>query len=371
MLVRRSALACLALVAGGSGVVVPPPTIDGVCASAEFREAFLEGQQGIIIDDARPSSALIESGSRVLPCLKSIAASGGATFGITGCAESSCKTWALWAIRLVGDRDARSFLVQYLSTSTEPRFLITSIQAVGSLRETAGRPALLRLLHHDDPEVRVRSIVALGAIHHRQDIVAMIEATKSLPEEMMAGAVHGFRIMGAESAISTLQSVADGLQASDARVRLQRELDSWKSAIAAKERIVATLRTGTGPDLIKALREVQEPVASDVREAVLSLLDHEDPHVRAESIVAAAKAHRSSEVEQLLQLTLALPEAYVPIAARGLELLNDPRAIEPLQRYAVGMKNDTRKRELLALVDRLRRSSGATKANQVKRSGLD
>jgi hypothetical protein len=196
----------------------------------------------------------------------------------------------------------------------------------------------------------------------------MIEATKSLPEDMMAGAVHGFRLVGDESANAALQGVADRMKNDAARTRLQRELDAWRSAASENDRLLTTLRSGTGGDLIKALQGIQEPVAPDVRGAVLSLLNHDDPHVRAEGVVAAAKSHQQSELEELLKITLALPEAYVPIAARGLELLNDSRAIEPLQHYAVEMKNDTRKRELLAIIERLRRASEVRSENQVKAS---
>jgi HEAT repeat protein len=199
----------------------------------------------------------------------------------------------------------------------------------------------------------------------------MIEATRSLPEGMMAEAVHGFRLLGDERAIAALRDVADSMKDGVARGRLQRELDAWRSAASENDRLLTTLRSGTGGDLIKALQGIQEPVAPDVRKAVLSLLDHDDPHVRAEGVVAAAKSHQQSELDEFLRITLALPEAYVPIAARGLELLNDPRAIEPLQHYAVGMKNDSRKREIVAIIDRLRRSSEGMSEHRLKRASLD
>ena len=72
--------------------------------------------------------------------------------------------------------------------------------------------------------------------------------------------------------------------------------------------------------------------------------------------MALGKMHEASDFERLLTITLALPEAYVPIAAQGLEALNDGRAILPLQRYAADMKNDWRKQSLLGIIERLRRA---------------
>jgi hypothetical protein len=156
--------------------------------------------------------------------------------------------------------------------------------------------------------------------------------------------------------MSALQGLAERVEDDTARDNAKRELEAWRLATREEERLLTTLLSGTGWALIEAVRQVQEPVAPDIRDAVLMLLDHDDPHVRAESVVAVGKMHRQADFERLLSITLALPEPYVPVAAHGLELLNDERAIAPLERHAVGMKNDSRKQALLGIVERLRRA---------------
>jgi len=327
------------------------------CRSPDFRKMFLEGQQGIIIDDARPSPSLTAQGARVLPCLETIAEQGGSALGIEGCAEASCKSWALWSLRLIGSPDARAYLVGFLGKDATPDLLITDIQALASLREMTARPSLLRLLQHTSAEVRLRSVVALGVLGNREDFVPMLDAVKGLPVDMVAEAVHGFRALGDDRAIPALRGMQSSMRDASARTQLDGELTAWENAAGEDSNRLTTLRSGSGWDLIRAIRDVPTPATAETRDALLALLRHEDPHVRAESVAALGKMRQAGDFDQLLQATLALPEPYLPIAAQGLERLGDPRAVAPLEQRAGDMKNGTRKQDVLAITDRLRKAA--------------
>ena len=113
-------------------------------------------------------------------------------------------------------------------------------------------------------------------------------------------------------------------------------------------------------DLYKTIQTLKMGPRSDaVREALLPLLEHEDARTRAASVKAISRFNVASDFDRLLEVTLALPCTYVVIAAQGLEQFNDPRAIEPLEKYASGMKSRARQRELAALADRVRRRTSA------------
>jgi len=75
--------------------------------------------------------------------------------------------------------------------------------------------------------------------------------------------------------------------------------------------------------------------------------------------------HAQEEFARLLEATLGLPEPYVPHAAKGLVLLEDPRAIVPLETYAAGMSSVARRNELRQLVERLRQVTAATHAGSM------
>jgi len=350
-------LTILAVVSCGTANVTP--ACEDLCTSPEFREAFLEGQLGLIIDYTSPGAQLIAMRNRALPCLQAIAEQGGDVFGIETCIEGpyGCEGWALAAIRLIGTPEARAYLVSNLDEAKEQYLLRLSIRAVGNLREATARPALMKLLKHQDPEIRTASIVSLGAIGDVADFDAMLEATLLLPDEQLYDAAHGFRILGDPRAFDALKGRVDTIEAPETRRSVEGVLNGWRSQIANQERLLETLRTGTGRSLIEGIRKVRPPVADDIRAALLELLKHEDPLTRAESVVALGKMHRESDFDLLLRTTLALPEPYVPGAAIGLVFLNDPRAIAPLEEYASTMKNMQRQSQVRQLAERLRRSA--------------
>jgi hypothetical protein len=210
-------------------------------------------------------------------------------------------------------------------------------------------------LGHGDPEVRVACITALGVIGVRGDFDAMADALDGLPDEFVPRAVHGFKMLGDTRALGLLDRRAATLRDELARERTERAIASWRDVIAEQDRLLTVLRSGKNWDLIEALRRVKGPASPEVRAAVLELLEHDDPLVRAESVIAVGRMHVASDFDRLLAVTLALPEPYVANASRGLVFLNDPRAIAPLEKYAARMKNSERQRELRGRVEQLRR----------------
>jgi hypothetical protein len=335
------------------------------CHSEEFRSAFLEGQEGIIIDYTSPGGRLLAYGDSVLSCLIQINEDGGDALSLDRCPGSTdgCRGWAHAAIRLIGTAKARHYLLQRLEQEQEPVWISKTAVALGSLREEGARPRLRELLKHDDPQVRVASLTALGAIGRRDDFEAMGSAVLDLPDEYVPKALHGFRILGDQKALSLLERRLETLRDELSRERTERALASWRSAIAADRRLVTTLRTGSGWEVITALRSVQRWASPEIRAAVLELLEHEDPLIRAESVIAVGKMHVVSDFDRLLAVTLALPEPYVAGASRGLVFLNDARAIAPLEAYAAQMKNSQRQRELLERVEQIRRGTAGSAGN--------
>lgn len=334
-----------------------------VCTSPEFRTAFLEGQLGVIIDYTSPSPNLVAMGNQVLPCLVQIAEHGGDVLGIDTCIEGEhgCEGWALATIRMIGTPEARQYLIGNLDREKEHYQIRIAIREVGILRELGARPRLRKLLKHPDPLIRLETLVSLGAIGDRSDFDLMIETAIALPDDQLRAAANGFQILGDPRAFGPLEKRIETVADPKTRRWTASVLADWRSRIAEEERLLSILRTASGWDLYKVIQNL--PSRSDkIRNALLDLLDHEDPRARAESVKALARFNNPPDFERLLEVTLALPCTIVLIGAQGIEQFNDARAIEPLEKYAGEMKSLARQRELIALADRIRRRTSATPA---------
>jgi len=331
------------------------------CTSPLFRKAFLEGQEGPILDHSLPSPDFIALGNEVLPCLMEIAEKGGATLGITTClgGEYGCEGWALTAIRMIGTPEAREYLIANLDQE-KPRHLIRiAIREVGILRDPAERPDLRNLLDHPDAEVRAASILSLGAIGNVDDFDVMVRASVGLPDRLLRDAANAFQILGDTRAFEALKGRVAEIEAPDTRKLVERVFEDWRSRLAQEERVLLLLRSSEGKELHKAIQQSQGRTEA-TRSALLELLTHEDPRTRAESVVAIARMQKTADFDQLLETTLTLPEPYVVVAARGLEILNDPRAIAPLEKYAGSMRT-AKRAEVMAVVDRMRRRAATNR----------
>lgn len=233
-------LATVIVVAGWLGVTAiaaDASPSDGFCRSDKFRQAFLEGQREAAIDYARPGHSLIAYGNEALPCLAVIFDVGGETLGIEGCESGHvrCRSWAFSAIRLIGTQEARQFFLRRLETENDPGWLVKTIVALGSLREESARPQLRSLLGSDDPAVRIACITALGAIGRRADFAAMSDSVGGLPDEDVAQAVHGFRVLGDPRGLRVFEVRAQSISDETARVRTERALRLWRAEIAKED----------------------------------------------------------------------------------------------------------------------------------------
>jgi HEAT repeat protein len=212
------------------------------------------------------------------------------------------------------------------------------------------------LLEHEDPEVRVMSLVSLGAIGNGADYEVMLATTLALSDEYLFDGVQGLRIFGDERALEALPPRIDEVKDLTSHAALEKVLDSWRASIAREAQILEKLRTEVGWDLYKTIQKLR--IQSDeIRSALFELLEHEDPRARAESVMALARFNEPSDFDQLLEVTLGLPETDVVIAAQGIENFNDPRAIEPLAKYASGVRSSVQRKKLSVIVDRIRRRS--------------
>ena len=330
---------------------------DDLCTSPEFREAFLEGQLGVIIDYTSPSPNLVALGNRVLPCLVAIAEHGGDVFGIDTCIEGShgCHGWALTSIRLIGTPEARQYLISNLAAGKERDLVWMSIRAVGSLRDPRARPSLRKLLEHEDPEIRTASLVSLAAIGDRSDLGAMLETAIALPDEQIRAAAPGFRILDDPRAFEPLEARIAGINDPEMKRWAEKVLTDWRSRIAEEVGILTVLRLGSEGTLYKTIQKLR--IQSDaLRAALFELLESEDARARAESVKALARYNMVSDFDRLLEVTLGRPSRYIVIGAQGMEHFNDPRAIEPLGKYAIGMRRSrAQKRELITIIKRIRR----------------
>ena len=205
------------------------------CNSTTFREAFLAGQDAIAFDYRDVSSKLIALGNDALPCLQSIAESGGEVYGIDGCIEGphGCELWAVRAIGQIGTREAMQFLTDYLESDRASRPLVAAINHLRIQKVTNNRAALLKLIKHRDPEVQVAALVALGAIGDPSDFEAMLDTALSLPDDYLYKGSQAFELLGDPRAIEPLarraKLILDPIQrdAVEGRVkRLRSESDS-------------------------------------------------------------------------------------------------------------------------------------------------
>jgi hypothetical protein len=335
-----------------------------LCRSAEFKEAFLDGQKGLVIDSTRPSPRLVAYGKSVLPCLGAIAEKGGSVFSIQGCLEQThdCRTWALGAIRMIGTPEARAYLSKYLGTTSEKDLRLATIGALGALKEQSARSRLLGLLTDPDTDVRAEAIVALGAIGEKDDYRGMREAAVLLPDNAFYRSLHGFRILGDPRALEDLKPRVQTIADPTIRLAVAMTLESWRTSIADEAQTLMALRSKRGEDLYKAIQGCQGQ-SEELRAALFESLRSEDPRARAESIAALGKMQMADDFDRLLKATLELPEQYVVLGAKGLELLNDTRAIAPLEKYATGIKDGFRRNQVQGVIERLKRNAiqaGAT-----------
>lgn len=337
------------------------------CTSDEFRKAFLAGQQGIIIDYTNPSPRLVAYGNTIVPCLQAIAEDGGSVFGIEGCLKNSreCRTWALSTLKAIATPTARNYLLTYAKATDDDYLRRAAIGALGSLRDRAARSYLLELLDHDDPELRAASIVALGAIGDSEDFQPMLQAALTLPNEELHLGIHGLRIMGNPTAIERLDSRIQQIEDEQQRKARGRTLQAWRDWNLKQQQILTTLDSGSGEELYKAMRDAAgsqlaftPATLEQVKAALRTFLEHDEPRTQTEAIITLGKLHSSSDFDILLRTTLALPETYVPYAAEGLTFLNDPRAIKPLEDQAAGMTHRGAQAHLRGMIERLRRSTG-------------
>ena len=344
-------------VSSGEG---PQSRLD-LCRSEDFRNAFVAGQDEAS-DDASPSPALVAYGNSAMPCLQGIAERGGDEFGIHGCLEGTvnCRTWALRALKAIGTLEARSYLVTYLRLATSPALRIAAIHAVGNAREVGGRGTLLGLTNNADPEVVAAAIVALGAIGDRSDFNAMYRAAVGLPDDAFFSSIQGFRLLGDPRGFRDLRARVDAIKSPDTRRVAKHLLEEAIAALEDDARVLTTLRSGKGQEVYEAIR-ASTSKSTETHAALMELLRSDDQLARAESVVALGRMRQAADFEVLLDATLNLSELYAPIAARGLEWLNDPRAIAPLEQYAATIIDPSRRNVLQGVIERLRRSSRADK----------
>ena len=345
------------------------PAHDEFCMSEVFRNAFLIDQQGIVYDYRDVGSEMRQLGNRALPCLQLIAEQGGEALDIEGCIEgqNGCEVWAVRVLGEIGTTEARQYLVEYLEKPAPARPLIAAINMLGAMRATEHRPALLKLLKYPEPKVQAQSIVSLGALGNIEDFDAMLAATLTLPGKEFAKAVWAFVLLGDLRAEEPLAAHARTIQDPINRSVSEKRVERIRSNLVDQERILSTLRSGSGVQLYEAIQQAatREATIRHTRPALLALLEHDDPRARQETIMALAKMHPPPDVQKLLEVTLALPELYAFLAAEAFVLLAVPCAIEPLEDYVAEMKDLKLQAKFRYLVERLRRVTTAARRLEV------
>lgn len=326
-----------------------------VCRSRGFREAFLEGQSPFAscAEGVRPSPLLVERGDSVVPCLSAIARDGGAVFGIEGCLEitEGCRTWALSALRLIGTPAARVALRAHATGGDNPRLRQLSIQALGSLRDTASRPLFREALKTGEPSVRAEAIVALGLQRRVEDREVLLQAFQDLPDEDLYRALHGLRVFEDPTLLRPARGRIELVEDPKNRASLERSLEAWNRGVEQERVHLSAIETQADPDsLFLALQGVQRPSRA-VAVAAERRLVHADARVRAGAVALLARAEeRPTGLDELLRVADGLPDEYVAIAARGLLRIPDPSVAKRLSSRAERIENAFRRAELERLI---------------------
>ena len=113
--------------------------------------------------------------------------------------------------------------------------------------------------------------------------------------------------------------------------------------------------------LYDAIQRTRHVAMRETRPALLTVLEHDDPRARQETVLALAKMQPPPDVQKLLEVVLALPEPYAFLAAEAFVLLAVPCAIEPLEDYVAAMKDLKLQAKFRYLVERLRRVTTAAR----------
>ena len=179
-----------------------------LCSSAGFRDAFMEGQDGV--DWPSMGRKLVKLGDAAVPCLDAIARDEAQGFGITECEKNprGCRSWAILALGTVGTPKARGVLLELLEHQSDPVEITEVIGGLTSLHVREARPAIRRRLKHESPYVRAHAILALGQFGDIRDVDAMIVATLSLPRNNLSEAMGGLELTGDPRVVGTLEELA-------------------------------------------------------------------------------------------------------------------------------------------------------------------
>ena len=126
-------------------------------------------------------------------------------------------------------------------------------------------------------------------------------------------------------------------------------------------------------DLLRFLRQGKDPVlrvtaatmlARDLRVAearpiLQDLLRSENAYLRANAVLSLGWIGNRDDFDAMLEATLGLPVNQVTTGVRGLEILGDSRAIEPLEKLAATTSEGSTRAEIERTVSRLRAKTAA------------
>ncbi len=341
------AASCTLALAGGNG--------EELCDSPDFREAFLEGQTGVLIDETSPSPRLVGLGDHAVPCLVTIVRDGGRAFGIEGCLETTeqCRTWALAALRRIGTPSARDALRAYAVDTSAERLQALAIQALGSLHDEESRPLLLDALKSGRPSVRAEALIALGVQQRREDRDILAVAFEQLPDDRLYRGLYGLRFHGDVALEPGARERVERVGDKEKRASLLQSLAAWRLEREEEELLLEKLRSpGNAEELFLTMRDTRRPSAS-VAEATERWLAHPDARVRAGAVALLARAtERNVTVTELLTVAEELPDVYVAIAARDLLAIPDATVYSRLTKRAQRMENVARQKELEKILGR-------------------
>jgi len=85
------------------------------------------------------------------------------------------------------------------------------------------------------------------------------------------------------------------------------------------------------------------------------MLHYSDPAVRVSAVTALTYIGNPSDIDALLDTTLALPDEHLYPAAVAVSTLGDSRLVDPLSERARSIANPTTRRVVEQLVERIRK----------------
>jgi HEAT repeat protein len=244
------------------------------------------------------------------------------------------RSGVIYSLGSIGDPKAASSIIKFFG---DEELGSSAATAVGELGDEETVKKLLPFLKNRDPEVRIRSISALGTIRYRniknqEAVQCLIEMLNDRAAEVRKEAAFTLRFFDEpEETALTEQPLINALGDSDHEVQKAaisplKHIKS-KKAVPSLEKLLEDKNQNLKITAINALGEIGDPESLD---SLSSLLRDKDWPVRRELASSLTEIGGSKAVDSLIFLLGDENYRVRQNAANGLGELGDKKAVGPL-----------------------------------------